>query len=233
MIFWKFFRILKCHSPTIYWIAIRYYNHWISIFGLARLTLICNPSTDSETSLKLKFSQKNKLKQNFFANSEKEVGSFFQDWDHSEHFGAVWMTILNKSKLDPQISCLKQAEYLRIRGLNHQQSCIGTAVKFYIRHSKLVLLGFFNWRRKRKSILSTNQKSPSKFSLQYPSLAGYMKYWPLLWMCRTGYCTAHPFQLLQSLFLKKKVVGVSKNEYQSLFLHFVSKILISVSKDFL
>ena len=29
------------------------------------------------------FSQKNKLTQKFFANSEKEVGNFFQDWDHS------------------------------------------------------------------------------------------------------------------------------------------------------
>ena len=36
----------------------------------------------------------------------------------------------------------------------------------------------------------------------------------------------------KSLFLKRKVIGVSKNEYQSLFLHFVSKILISVSKAF-
>ena len=32
-----------------------------------------------------KFSQKTKLKQNFFANSEKEVGNFFQDWDHSDY----------------------------------------------------------------------------------------------------------------------------------------------------
>ena len=30
-----------------------------------------------------KFSQKSKLKQNFFTDSEKEVGNFFQDWDHS------------------------------------------------------------------------------------------------------------------------------------------------------
>ena len=30
-----------------------------------------------------KFSQKTKLKQKFFANSEKEVGNFFQGWDHS------------------------------------------------------------------------------------------------------------------------------------------------------
>ena len=53
------------------------------IFGLARLT----PSTDSETSLKVlrywKFSQKIKLKQKFFTDSEKEGGNFFQDWDHS------------------------------------------------------------------------------------------------------------------------------------------------------
>ena len=60
------------------------------IFGLARLTRICNPSKDSETSLKVmrywKFSQKSKLKQKFFTNSEKEVGNFFQDWDHSENF---------------------------------------------------------------------------------------------------------------------------------------------------
>ena len=59
------------------------------IFGLARLTRICNPSTDSETSLKVmrywKSSQKTKSKQEFFTNSEKEVGNFFQDWDHSVH----------------------------------------------------------------------------------------------------------------------------------------------------
>ena len=52
------------------------------IFGLARLTRICNPSTNSETSLKVmrywKFSQKTKIKQKFFANSEKEVGNFFK-----------------------------------------------------------------------------------------------------------------------------------------------------------
>ena len=57
------------------------------IFGLARLTRICNPSTDLETSLKVmrywKFSQKTKLKQKFFTDGEKEVGNFFQDWDHS------------------------------------------------------------------------------------------------------------------------------------------------------
>ena len=34
-----------------------------------------------------KFSQKTKLKQKFFANSEKEVGNFFQDWDHSVNLG--------------------------------------------------------------------------------------------------------------------------------------------------
>ena len=58
------------------------------IFGLARLTRICNPSTDSETSLKVmrywKFSQKTKLKQKFFTDTEKEMGNFFQDRDHSE-----------------------------------------------------------------------------------------------------------------------------------------------------
>ena len=57
------------------------------IFGLARLTRICNPSTDSETALKVrrywKFLQETKLKQKFFTDSEKEVGNFFQDWDHS------------------------------------------------------------------------------------------------------------------------------------------------------
>ena len=46
------------------------------------MTRICNPSTDSETSLKLmrywKFSQKTKLKQKFFADSEKEVENFFK-----------------------------------------------------------------------------------------------------------------------------------------------------------
>ena len=30
-----------------------------------------------------KFSQKTKLEQKFFADSEKEVGNFFEDWDHS------------------------------------------------------------------------------------------------------------------------------------------------------
>ena len=30
-----------------------------------------------------KFSQKIKLKQKFFDYSEKEVGNFFQDWNHS------------------------------------------------------------------------------------------------------------------------------------------------------
>ena len=30
-----------------------------------------------------KFSQKTKLKQKFFADGEKEVGNFFQEWDHS------------------------------------------------------------------------------------------------------------------------------------------------------
>ena len=57
------------------------------IFGLARLTRICNPSTDSKTSLKVmghwKISQKTKLKQKLFTNSEKEVGNFLQDWDHT------------------------------------------------------------------------------------------------------------------------------------------------------
>ena len=55
------------------------------IFGFARLTRICNPQTDSETSLKVmrywKLSQKTKLKQKFFTNGEK-VGNFFQDLDH-------------------------------------------------------------------------------------------------------------------------------------------------------
>ena len=57
------------------------------IFELARLTRICNPSADSETSLKVmkhwKFSQKTKLKQNFFTDSEKEVGNFSHNRDHS------------------------------------------------------------------------------------------------------------------------------------------------------
>ena len=52
------------------------------IFRLARLSLICNPSTDSEALLKVmrcwKFSQKIKLKQKFFTNSKKEVGNFFK-----------------------------------------------------------------------------------------------------------------------------------------------------------
>ena len=47
------------------------------IFGLARLTWICNPSTDSETSLKVmrywKFSQKKKqAKTKIFTNGEKK-----------------------------------------------------------------------------------------------------------------------------------------------------------------
>ena len=44
------------------------------IFGLARLTRICNPSTDSKTSLQVmkhwKYSRKSKLKQKFFTDSE-------------------------------------------------------------------------------------------------------------------------------------------------------------------
>ena len=52
------------------------------IFGLARLTRICYASADSETSLNVirywKFSQKTKLKQNFFTNSENEVGNFLK-----------------------------------------------------------------------------------------------------------------------------------------------------------
>ena len=54
------------------------------IFRLARLTQICNPSTDSETSLKVmrywKFPQKNQAKTNIFTDSEKEVGNFFNTW---------------------------------------------------------------------------------------------------------------------------------------------------------
>ena len=49
---------------------------------LARLTRISDPSADSETSLKVmrywKFSQKTKLKQKIFTDSEKEVGNFFK-----------------------------------------------------------------------------------------------------------------------------------------------------------
>ena len=52
------------------------------IFGLARLTWICNQSTGSKTSLKVMrywtFGQKTKLKQKFFTDSEKEVGNFFK-----------------------------------------------------------------------------------------------------------------------------------------------------------
>ena len=59
------------------------------IFGLARLTRISNPSTDSKTSLKVmtycKFSRKTKLKENVFTYCEKEVSNFFQGWDHSDH----------------------------------------------------------------------------------------------------------------------------------------------------
>ena len=36
-----------------------------------------------------KFSQKAKLKQKFCTNSEKEVGNFFQDWDHSVVFSTL------------------------------------------------------------------------------------------------------------------------------------------------
>ena len=50
------------------------------MFGLARLTRICNPPTDSETVLKgvrdWKFSTKTKMKQKFCTNSEKEAGNF-------------------------------------------------------------------------------------------------------------------------------------------------------------
>ena len=63
------------------------------IFGLARLTRICNPSTDSATALIVMrywtFSQKTKLKQKIFTNSEKEVRNFFQDWDHSVHVNFI------------------------------------------------------------------------------------------------------------------------------------------------
>ena len=54
------------------------------IFGLARLTWICNPSADSETSLNvnvmrdLKSYQETKRKQTFFANIAKKVGSFLK-----------------------------------------------------------------------------------------------------------------------------------------------------------
>ena len=52
------------------------------IFGLARLTWICNPLTDSETSFKVmrywKFSQKSKLKQNFFLIVKKKWEIFFK-----------------------------------------------------------------------------------------------------------------------------------------------------------
>ena len=46
-----------------------------------------------------KFSHKNKLKQKFFADSEKKVGIFFQDWDHSvfpnlKTLGAKWFPFL-------------------------------------------------------------------------------------------------------------------------------------------
>ena len=55
------------------------------IFGLARLIRICNPSADSETSLKVirywKYSQKAKVKQKFFIYGEKEMVNFF--WDSS------------------------------------------------------------------------------------------------------------------------------------------------------
>ena len=52
------------------------------ISGLARLTRICNSSTDSETSLKVmrywKFSQKTKLKQTFLPIVKKEVRNVFK-----------------------------------------------------------------------------------------------------------------------------------------------------------
>ena len=82
MIFWKFLWILKYHSPKNTWIAIEYYDYWLFIFGLARLTRIFNPSTDSETSVKVmrywKFSQKTKLKQKIFTDREKEARNFFK-----------------------------------------------------------------------------------------------------------------------------------------------------------
>ena len=49
----------------------------VFIFGLARLTQISNPSTDSETLSKVrrdsKFLQETKQKHKYFADSEKEV----------------------------------------------------------------------------------------------------------------------------------------------------------------
>ena len=52
------------------------------IFGLARLTRICNPSTDSETSLKVircsKFSKKPSQNKKFFTYNKKEVGNIFK-----------------------------------------------------------------------------------------------------------------------------------------------------------
>ena len=54
----------------------------IFIFGLARLTQVCNLSPDSESSLKvmrtLEFSQESKWKQKSFTNNEKQVGNFLK-----------------------------------------------------------------------------------------------------------------------------------------------------------
>ena len=70
------------------------------IFGLARSTRICNPSTDSETSLKVmkywKFSQKTKLKQIFLLMVEKS-GKFSQDWDQGDHSAGSNKILLPKS----------------------------------------------------------------------------------------------------------------------------------------
>ena len=52
------------------------------IFGLAGLSWICNPSTDTETSVKVmsdwNFSQETKWKQKFSINGEKEVGNLLK-----------------------------------------------------------------------------------------------------------------------------------------------------------
>ena len=62
------------------------------IFGLARLTRISNPSTDSEISLKVmrywKFSRETKLKQIFLLIVKKKW-EIFQDWDHSVEYKAL------------------------------------------------------------------------------------------------------------------------------------------------
>ena len=87
----------------------------------------------------------------------------------------------------------------------------------------------YSWASKltKKAKISCKYKSKVniKVLIPIPFARWLHENWPLLWMCRTGYCTES--------FLEEESDRNGKNEYQSLFLHFVNKILISVSMDFL